>query len=257
MRRYCIDYSYSHDLDIIDEVMADDYVVHTCGLHLARDPDYRAAVARIFSLFPGLGFTVHEILTNGDRLAMRFSEHGMSGEGRRMSCWRGIALYRWNGTQLTDCYVEQDFASRRRQVKAGEPDAMEPPHLDPWTATEAVPADPGAEKTVSEWLERGDLAAAPAGWIDAAPISSHVRVLTAVDVDVNDLFSVGDRVAFHVNLRGEYNGELADGTDGAKGSAATIAAAGIATVDGDHVVDVRIVTDRLGLRARLLGLPLV
>ncbi|MGH7897076.1 MAG: nuclear transport factor 2 family protein, partial [Candidatus Binatia bacterium] len=132
MRRYCIDYTNSHDLAVVDEIMEPDYVVHIAGLSLPRDAAYKPAVRSVFAQFPGLGLAVHEILTDGERLAMRFSEHAASSEGA-LSCWAGISLYRWNGARLTECRVEQDFLSRRRQLASRRPDELEPPHLDPWT----------------------------------------------------------------------------------------------------------------------------
>jgi hypothetical protein len=256
MRRYSIDYSSSHDLTVIDEVMVPDYVVHTCGLDLYRDPDYKPAVADIFRLFPGLGFTVHEIVTNGDRLAMRFSEHAMAQSGR-LSCWRGIATYSWDGSRLTECFVEQDFYGRRLQLKSGEPDALEPPHLDPWAATVPEAADAGAEAVVTAWLAAGDLAAAPTGWIDGAALDRHVAPVTATDVTVDDLFSAGATVAFHATIQGELTGSAAVDVSEATGGTASLGVAGWALVAGDDVAAVHVVTDRLGLRTRLLGGQLV
>ncbi len=255
MRRYCIDYSGVHDLAVIDEVMVPGYMVRTCGLDLPRDPVYKETVAQIFTLFPGLDFVVHDIVTNGDRLAMRFSEHGMTAEGSRLSCWRGVATYKWDGTRLTECFVEQDFFGRRRQLKSGVPDALEPPHLDPWMATVPVPPDPEAEATVVAWLTAGDLAAVASGWVDDAPASEHRHPLETVDVEIDDLFSAGDRVAFHATARGEHRSGV--GADDLAGRPASLGIAGIATVAAGGVADIRVVTDRLGLRARLLDAPLL
>lgn len=255
MRRYSIDFAQAHGLAVIDDVMLPEYTVHTAGLTLMRDPDYKPTVTQIFKLFPGLGFVVHDVITNGDRLAMRFSEHGMTPPGRA-SAWRGIGLYDWNGTQLSNCWVEQDFYARRRQLKTGRPDLLEPPHLDAWVG--AVTGNPSAEAefAATRWLRTGDLAAAASGWIDDAAPADYCPPTDEPVVTINDLFSVDDQVAFHVTLRGELRAGFDPDCDRFTGKAVDIGVAGIVRVDGNGVADVKAVSDRLGLRSRVLDLPL-
>ena len=243
MRRYCIDYTNRHDLSVCESIMEPDYVVRICGMQLERDTAYRRSVEEVFRRFPALGLVVHELVTNGDRLAMRFSEHAAEPDGT-LACWSGVGLYDWNGARLTSCRVEQDFWSQRRQLDGGEPDPLEPPHLDPWVTTRAQPADPRAEATVRAWLAAGDLTAATSGRIDEGPLAAHRPVLDAEEVQVHDLFSAGDRVAFHATLRGPHLG----GLDPAAGAGAPISidVAGLATVEGGTVRELRAVTDRLG-----------
>jgi predicted ester cyclase len=243
MRAYCIDYTNSHDLSVCDSIMEPDYVVRICGLALERDTGYKPSVEDVFRRFPALGLVVHELATNGDRLVMRFSEHAAT-PGGALACWAGIGLYDWNGTRLTSCRVEQDFWSQRRQLSTGRPDPLEPPHVDPWLTTVVRPADPSAEGTVRDWLAAGDLAAAAGGRIDEGALHEHRPILDPEAVDVLDLFSAGDRVAFHATVRGAYTGGL-DGID-ALGAPASIDVAGLVTVDGDGVADVHAVTDRFG-----------
>jgi predicted ester cyclase len=248
MRTYCIDYTNSHDLSVCDSIMEPDYVVHICGMALERDRAYKPSVETVFQRFPTLGLAVHELVTNGDRLVMRFSEHAATPTGA-LACWAGIGLYDWNGTRLTRCRVEQDFWSQHRQLHAGVPDALEPPHIDPWLTTSSQPPNEHAEAVVRAWLAAGDLAAADDGRIDELPAAQHVPLLDVHDVDVHDLFSAGDRVAFHATMRGPYRGGL-DGVD-VLGEPAAIDVAGLVTVAGNRVTDVRAVTDRFGT-SRLL-----
>jgi predicted ester cyclase len=252
MRRYTIDYTNSHDLAVCDEIMEPDYVVHISGMSLVRDAAYKPAVEMVFGRFPGLCLAIHEILTNGDRLAMRFSEHAATEQGR-LACWAGIALYRWNGAKLLECRVEQDFLSQRRQLASGRPDALEPPHLDPWTTTRGLAADRGAERVVGDWLGAGELGRAAAGRIDDTDVAKFAPILEATDrVDIHDLFSAGPSVAFHASIVGRYRGGLAD-ADEHRGKEARLDLAGIAMVAAGEVAEVRIVTDRLGTESRLTG----
>jgi hypothetical protein len=253
MRTYCIDYTNSHDQSLYDEIMEPDYVVHISGFDLTRDESYGPAVTDLFQRAPGLGLVVHEFVVNEDRLCMRFSEHASmpTDDGRRLACWRGIGVYRWNGRRLTENYVEQDYLAMHQQLTTGQPHELEPPHLDPWMGTEAVPADRAAEETVRAWLLQGDLSAARTVEIDDGP---YVAVLDAADVVINDLFSAGPRVPFHVTMRGPYRGGIADVPDEHKGTEVTLHVAGIADVGADGTIDhVRAVTTRMLVRAQLTG----
>jgi predicted ester cyclase len=256
MRRYCIDYTNSHDQTVCDEIMDDGYVVHISGFDLARDAAYKPAVKIVFERFPGLGLVVHELVTNGDKLAMRFSEHGAApGHGGRLAVWAGIGVYSWDGRRLRENWVEQDFLAQERQLSGEEPaPALEPPHCDPWVSTRAEPSDPEAMETARAWLAKGDLRAAPEVVID----SSWYRALEPSPVEVesvavNDLFSAGDRVAFHVSYHGRYRGGIPGVADPLRGEEMTLRCVGIARVAGGAVREVRAVTDRLGARAALLG----
>lgn len=248
MRTYCIDYTNSHDLSVCDAIMEPGYVVHIAGMALERDAAYKPAVEAVFRRFPALGLVVHELVTNGDRLVMRFSEHAATADGA-LACWAGIGLYAWNGTKLTMCRVVQDFWSQRRQLRTGTPDPLEAPHLDPWLTTKGVVSDAAAETVVREWLTAGDLRTAVGGRIDEGALADHRPVVDVEDVEVLDLFSAGDRVAFHASLRGTYRGGFDEIP--ATGQPASVLVAGLATVDGERVADLRAVTDRFGTWAAL------
>jgi hypothetical protein len=194
--------------------------------------------------------TVHELITNGDRLVMRFSEHAATPDGT-LACWAGIGLYDWNGSKLVSCRVEQDFLGQQRQLESGVPDALEPPHLDPWTTCQAVAPSSDAEAIARSWLQAGSLGAVGAGRIDADPAAAFVPVVAPVSVEVHDLFSAGDRVAFHATVSGTYAGGLDVPVE--VGAPASIDAAGILTVDAGAVSAARIVTDRFGTWLRLMS----
>ena len=251
MRRYCIDYTNSHDQSVCDEIMEPDYVVHISGFDLVRDESYKPAVTDIFGRAPGLGLAVHELVLNGDRLCMRFSEHAaMPG----LACWRGIGLYRWNGERLVENWVEQDYLAMHRQLTTGEPDALEPPHLDPWVTTEPVAPDDRAEKAVRAWLEAGDLGDARRVLIDDTVDGPWSAAVEADSVVIDDLFSAGPRVPFHVTITGPYRGGIADVPDDHVGTPVTLHASGIADVADDGSIDVvRAVTTRMTVRAQLTG----
>jgi hypothetical protein len=254
MRRYCIDYTNVHDLSVCDEIMAPDYVVRSSGWEL-HYRDYKRTVGRVFEHFPTLGLTVHDLVTNGDRLVLRFSEHGMSlRHDRAIASWPGIALYTWDGTKLTSCAVEQDFLSRDRQLATRRTEPVEAPHPDPWAAQPA-PVDSAGEALVARWLQdreaRAQLQASGATVVfdDQAEPDMLVGSTTTID----DLFSAGDTVAFRFTERGAYQLGLPDLPDDAVGQPAELHATGLARVHDGRITAVCVIRDRWGLQRRLLG----
>jgi hypothetical protein len=253
MRRYCIDYTNSHDQSVCDEIMEPEYVVHISGFDLPRDAAYKPAVTAVFARFPGLQLQVHELVTNGERLAMRFSEHGAAVDaGGRFAAWGGIGLYRWNGRRLLENFVEQDFLAQEEQLASGVSAPLESPHLDPWVATRAEPASPAAEAVARRWLAKGDLRAAENAVVDGSWYAGAAdSPLEVTSVEVTDLFSAGDRVAFHVRQRGPYRGGLAGAPASLVCREATLRCVGIARVTGGEVCALRAITDRLGMLREL------
>jgi hypothetical protein len=248
MRTYCIDYTNSHDQSLYEQIMEDDYVVHIGGADLIRSTTYADSVSELFAMAPGLGLVVHELVLNGDRLCMYFSEHAaMPGrDGTALACWRGIGLYKWNGRRLTENYVEQDHFAMRAQLRSGTPHPLLPPHLDPWVTTEPVASDEDAERVVRAWLERGDLEAAARVHIDDGRAGSTYEPLVDVaEVRIEDLFSAGASVPFHATLTGAYRGGLGPKLDDRTGTEVSLPVAGIARVEGGQVTEVEAVTARL------------
>lgn len=256
MRRYCIDYTNSHDLTVCDTIMEPDYVVHISGFDLTRDESYRPAVADLFERAPGLGLVVHEFVVNEDRLCMRFSEHAAmpTEAGVRLACWRGIGLYQWNGTRLTENWVEQDHLSMHAQLAGADVHALEPPHLDPWLGTHVRAADASAEDSVRRWLLAGDLSDAADVAIDDTVGGGWTSVVDAADIVIDDLFSAGSRVPFHVTMTGPYAGGIVDVPAEHQGQPVTLHVAGIADVNAEaEVIGIKAATSRMALRAQLTG----
>ena len=251
MRRYCFDYTCVHDLSQIDQIMSSEYEITISGKTLRID-EYRHVVSAAFRRHPTLALTVHEMMLSGDRLAMRFSEHGATGgDGSALAVWSGIAVYRWNGRQLLSCRVEQDFLGRDQQGESGTVACLEPAHPDPWATTISTPSAPGNEATVREWLDR--YAAAPDAERNVVRLLEDRPsgpILARQQVEVHDLFSVGDRVAASVTFRGEY-AEGLPVDDDVTGTACELPATLIATVVGGKVDTVSLVRDRWGLVRRL------
>lgn len=257
MRRYVNDYTNRHDVSVCAEIMEPDYTLRMGPHTLAgRDDSYIPAAQRQFTQFPGLCLTVHEIVTNGTQLAMRFSEHGRSvRHGGRAAVWTGIGLYYWNGQRLVRNFVEQDYLARRRQLESGSPARVDPPALAPWDVG-AEPTDPDAKSVVRDWISAGGAVAAN-GRSDGVRFDDgdDAALLTHVSSHVDELFSAGTSVGFHVTVAGTYAGGLGTVAGNAViGTPATLHLAGLVVVANGRVEHGWVVRDRLGL-ARALARP--
>ena len=255
MRRYCNDYTNRQDFSVCDEIMDPGYVLHMGTYDLrGRDAHYKPATRKQFEQFPGLCLTVHEIVTNGDRLLLRFSEHGASmRHGGARCAWGGMGLYKWDGARLLENYVEQDYYSRRKQLAQGYELPIDRPAIAPWD-TQPAPADPSAEAVVRTALERGELNALPGVVFDDTWTGEPFqRVLDPTTVQIDDMFSAGDRVAFHIAQSGNLSEDFREGHGAPAGTPVVLHMSGIVTVKDGAVVSGRIIRDRLGLLRRLQG----
>lgn len=249
IKRYVLDYLACGNPDVCAEIMDADYVLYMGGHELGpRDDVYVPAVANQMKQFPGLCMTANEVMCNGDRLALRFSQHGASQRhDGRQAAWAGIGLYFWDGAKLTSNWALEDYYARRRQLADGTTNSLEPPAVAPWDE-EPVPANPDCEEAVRQWLLAGSIHGT-AGvrfddeW-DGHPGGPLVEVS---DTTIDDLFGAGDRVAFHVTQTGTYVGGA--GKDDRLGQPATLRSAGIVRITDGVVSSGRVVRDRSGLFA--------
>lgn len=251
LRRYSYAYTAVHDLAVCDDLMVEDYrLVMGPFVAQGRDDSYKPAAVKQFDQFPGLGFTVHDLVLGHDRAALHFTEHGRSMSHGRTAAWSGVSLYRWDGQRLLECRVEQDYFARRGQLRGETAAVLSSPAVDPWTQ---VPAghDDAVAGTARRWLTGGGLVDLPQGALDDERHRPMARVwLDDVTTDVLDLFAAGDRAAFHVALDGRYAGGL-PGRDTYTGRSGRLYAAGVLTVAGDEVTSVSAVSDRLAFERRL------
>lgn len=252
MRRYLHSWAAAHDFSVCPQVAADGYTV-IMGEHAVRgrDEQYIPATRHAWDQFPTLDLTVHELVLGRDRAAMRFTEHGRCRKYGTDCAWGGVSLYRWDGTRLTECRVEQDYLARRDQQRSGAPDPIQAPLVDAWSGSGEAPTD-GVEQTVRAWLVNGGLDGAPVGSLDNEHCAEPERMLLdKSSVEVLDLFGSGSRAAFHVLTSGVYAGGLPR-LDGQVGSPGSLYTSGIAAVSADGSIRVRAITDRLGAERRLI-----
>lgn len=242
MRRFAVDWLGRADPAVCAGIMDPGYSILIGGHTLdGRDGAYIPGTLAQLRRFPGLLLSVQDLWTDGDRVALRFTEHGPSeADGGQPAAWTGIGLFSWNGERLTRNVTEEDYHSRRRQLAERASDPVESPAVAPWAAA-PQPADPTAERSVRGWLAAGDLA--PAVLDDGWTGRPTPPLLDVTHVEVGELFSAGPRVAFQAVQHGRYLGGLPD-TDGCEGREASMSIVGMVGPDGAG----RVVRDRVGLR---------
>jgi len=253
MRRYCHDYTNRQDFAACDTIMVPDYTLHM-GTHVlkGRDTQYKPATSKQFQQFPGLCLTINEVVTCGDRLCLRFSEHGASvRHSGAVAAWGGIGLYKWDGERLTENFVEQDYYSRRGQLARGVPLPVETSALAPWD-TQPAPANPSAEQIVGTALQQNDLTQIEGVVFDdewtGAP---RQRVIEARSAVIDDLFSAGDQVAFHAAVMGRPADDFPAGDATRRNQDSVLHMSGLVTLENGRIVRGRVIRDRLGLYRRL------
>lgn len=257
LRGFAVDFLTGHDLDVPARIMVPDYRL-TIGGHVlqGRDDSYLPATATQLERFPGLCVTVHDLIIGDDAAAFHFTEHGASQRhDGQACCWDGVAVFRMRDGRLASCWAEEDYFSRKQQLGSGRCDKVQLPHVAPWD-TKAVAQDSDAEEAARDWLSRGDPAASMGVEDSEGATGPGPRDLIRVsETVVNELFSAGTRVAFHVTQRGTYAGGFDDVDESAVGNPADLHAAGLLTVCDGKVVAARVTSDRLGLYFSLQANP--
>ena len=249
LRRYCFAYTASHDPSVCDDIMVPEYALHMGEFEIrGRDGHYRPAAERQYRQFPGLGMSVHQLLVTPQRAALHFSEYGRSALSGTVAAWSGISLYRWDGDRLTECRVEQDYYARRRQLQS-EPNPLEQPAYDPWTAAEEQP-DPAVEATTRRWLTSGGIARLPPGSLDDEYAAAPARVvLEDAAIEILDCFAGAERAAFHVAATGTATAGP-EPADALLDRVVTLYCSGIARVREGRVTAARVISDRLAVERR-------
>ena len=246
LRRWVVEYFNGHDAEVAREFVAPDYALSIGDIVFAgRDDAWLPAVDVQMKAYPGLGMTVHQTLTGDGWAAIWFSEHGST--GGKAAVWSGVGIYRSNGTVLTGCVAQEDYFTRRRQLKSGVCDPVDPPAAAPWDVAQA-PADPDAEAAVLSWLE--------GSWPRPGAIPCDDDLITGVPLEfevtgaeVGALHSSGDHVAFNLRQRGRYLRGLPEVTEGPADE--TLDVNGLLRVVDGRVVSGRVIRDRMGLWSRL------
>lgn len=249
LRSFCQDWLDRADAEVPARIMSAEYEVQIGGIVLAGLGEYVPATLGQLEDFRGLQITVHDLISNGSQLALRFTEHGASQKaGGNAAAWRGIALFWSDGIRLVRNVTEEDYTARRRQLSAGVADVIDPPATAPWS-TPIVGANAGAEQTVRDWLAAGGLTD-EASELVVDDGAHSTAILDVTSTAVLDLFSSGDCVAFRVVESGGYRDGLGL-PPAAQGASGSLSSVGFVRVAADGAIRGHVVRDRAGLRRAL------
>jgi predicted ester cyclase len=98
----------------IDEVYAPTFVDHVNSMEYRGTDGARRSVALYLELFPDLEFVVDEQVTEGNRVASRWTLHGTH-RGRRVRLW-GIVISRLEDGKIVEDWAASDSLSLVRQL---------------------------------------------------------------------------------------------------------------------------------------------
>jgi steroid delta-isomerase-like uncharacterized protein len=115
VRRWNEETYNERNLDVIDELAADDYINHNGDIDRAR---YKALVTEMMAAYTDGGITLGEIVAQDDRVAVSWRLYGThTGEFRgvpatgREEVFQGVSMYR-----ITDGKIVEDWSvSERRE----------------------------------------------------------------------------------------------------------------------------------------------
>ncbi|PHP64742.1 hypothetical protein CSC94_22680 [Zhengella mangrovi] len=246
-RRWVNDYFNRHDPVACAAFIAPDYALEIGDVVFSgRDDEWLPAVDKQMRAFPGLSMTVHQAVCGPDWAALWFSEHGQN-EGKA-AVWSGVAIYRSNGRVLTGCVAQEDYFTRRRQLKSGVADTPDRPAVAPWDTVCLAP-DPEAEAAVRNWLAGSWPLTADSVHVDDEHITGEPIQFAVEEVEFRTVLSSGGQVVFNVRQHGRYLGGLPGVPD--RTAAAFLDCNGMIRVRDGEVVEGRVIRDRMGLFARL------
>jgi len=247
LRRWVVEYFNGHNAEAARSFIAPDYALSIGDIVFAgRDESWLPAVDLQMQAYPGLGMTVHQTLAGDGWAVVWFSEHGQTED--RAASWSGVGIYRSDGEVLTGCVAQEDYMTRRRQLKSGIADPVDPPAVAPWDTLPA-PRNEDAEAVVLDWLKGGWPCVEASVRCDDDDFTGTPLEFDVAETAVGELLSSGEYVAFNVRQSGTSRGGLPAPVYGPRDE--THACNGIVRVKGGKVTSGRVIRDRMGLWARM------
>ena len=104
-----------HDLDAIDALMAEDYIITSAGMTIRGRAAFKAWVVEFHRVLPGATNHILDLFANpvGDRVVCRWVCRGMNNglfglppDGRPIS-FSGVAIWAVRDGRLSECWVER------------------------------------------------------------------------------------------------------------------------------------------------------
>ena len=137
VRRWYEEVWNQRDLDVVDDILADDYVRYRAGIPFANESgtaDDVQWVEMILAEFPDVAFSIEDIFADGDKVAVRtiasgtqmgpMVDMGNAPASQRQMARENIAIWRVACGKLTEQWIVQDNLSMLRQLGVITDDEM-------------------------------------------------------------------------------------------------------------------------------------
>jgi steroid delta-isomerase-like uncharacterized protein len=126
-RRYLTQVVNQRNLEALNTIFADSFLVHQLPdstVTHATLASQRAFLQQLFYAFPDIQYTIGEVLSEGDRVAMRASfrgtqQHAILGypaSGRRIDYVSEIFFFRFEKGKIHESWVQLDWATLDRKL---------------------------------------------------------------------------------------------------------------------------------------------
>lgn len=106
----------NHEVDVIDELMTDDYVIHSGGKEIRGRAAFKAWVVEFHRLMPEALDEIVDVFASpaGDRVVARWINRGRNNgvfglppDGKAIE-FHGISVWRVRDGRLAECWVERE-----------------------------------------------------------------------------------------------------------------------------------------------------
>ncbi len=106
---------------VMDELLADDFVLHCGSGHDIRGlEDNKKNVSGLFDVLPDIHFTIDDMVTEGDKIAVRYTMSGTIRDSpkKRASMW-SIQIDRFAGGKFVEAWERFDTLGFTQQLGYG------------------------------------------------------------------------------------------------------------------------------------------
>jgi steroid delta-isomerase-like uncharacterized protein len=137
VRRWYEEVWNQRDMDVLDDILAEDYVRYRAGIPFANETgtaDDRQWVEMILAEFPDVTFSIEDILADGDKVAVRtitsgtqmgpMVDMGNAPASERQMTRENIAIWRVACGKLAEQWIVQDNLGMLRQLGVVTDDEM-------------------------------------------------------------------------------------------------------------------------------------
>src|SRR5712692_8880029 len=129
VRRFMEEFKNKENLDIVDEVMTSDFVLHLPGPQLPPGPKSQKAIGKaIFSAFSEVHVAVEDTIVEGDRVVERHRAravhsgefNGVAATGKKVF-WTENHIYRLKDGRIAEAWSEVSFHDLMAQISSPAP----------------------------------------------------------------------------------------------------------------------------------------